>query len=47
MNRVSTYIRQSLQNHYSPQEVKSLTMMICCDMLGYEAIDVYMGKDMI
>lgn len=45
MNRASTYIRQSLQNIYSPQELKSLTMMICCDMLGYEAIDIYLGKD--
>lgn len=45
MNRVSTYIRQSLQDIYPPQELKSLAMMICCDMLGYEAVDVYLGKD--
>lgn len=45
MNRVSTYIRQSLHDFYPPQEVKSLTMMICCDLLGYEAVDVYLGKD--
>lgn len=45
MNRVSTYIRQSLQDLYPPQEVKSLTMMICCDILGYQAVDVYLGKD--
>lgn len=45
MNRVSTYIRHSLQNHYSAQELKSLTMMVCCDLLGYEAVDVYLGKD--
>lgn len=45
MNRVSTYIRQSLQDFYSPQEAKSLAMLICCDLLGYEAIDVYLGKD--
>lgn len=45
MNRVSTYIRQSLQDVYAPQELKSLTMMLCCDVLGYEAIDVYLGKD--
>lgn len=45
MNRVSTYIRQSLQEIYPPQELRSLTMMICCDLLGYEAIDVYLGKD--
>lgn len=45
MNRISTYIRQSLQNLYPPQEAKSLTMMICCDILGYEAVDIYLGKD--
>lgn len=45
MNRVSTYIRQSLRDFYPPQEAKSLTMMICCDLLGYEAVDVYLGKD--
>ena len=45
MNRVSTYIRQSLHSIYPPQELKSLTMMLCCDVLGYEALDIYMGKD--
>lgn len=45
MNRISTYIRQSLQDLYPPQEVKSLTMMICCDVLGYDAVDIYLGKD--
>lgn len=45
MNRVSSYIRQSLHDFYPPQEVKSLAMMICCDLLGYEAVDVYLGKD--
>lgn len=45
MDRVSTYIRQELQGIYPPQEVKSLAMMICCDILGYEAVDVYLGKD--
>lgn len=45
MNRVSTHIRRQLQDIYPPQELKSLTMMICCDILGYDAIDVYLGKD--
>ncbi|MEG0455825.1 MAG: peptide chain release factor N(5)-glutamine methyltransferase, partial [Bacteroides sp.] len=36
---------QSLQDYYSPQELKTLTMMLCCDVLGFEAIDVYLGKD--
>ncbi len=45
MNRVSAYIRQSLQDLYLPQELKSLVMMICCDMLGMDALDIYLGKD--
>lgn len=47
MNRITTYIRQSLQEIYPPEEVKALSMMICCDMLGLDALDIYMGKDMI
>ncbi|WP_455585404.1 peptide chain release factor N(5)-glutamine methyltransferase [Bacteroides sp.] len=45
MNRVSTYIRRSLQDIYPPQELKSLTMMIWCDLLGMNALDIYLGKD--
>lgn len=45
MNRFSAYIRQSLQDLYPPQELKSLVMMICCDMLGMDALDIYLGKD--
>ena len=45
MNRVSTYIRQSLCDIYPLQELKSLTMMIWCDLLGMDALDIYLGKD--
>ena len=44
MNRVSTYIRQSLCDIYPPQELKSLTMMIWCDLLGMDALDIYYQK---
>ena len=47
MNRITTYIRQSLQDIYPPEEVKTLSMLICCDMLGLDALDIYMGKDII
>lgn len=47
MNRITTYIRQSLQEIYPPEEVKALSMLICCDMLGLDALDIYMGKDII
>lgn len=46
MNRITSYIRQSLQDIYPPEEVKALSMLICCDMLGFDALDIYMGKDM-
>lgn len=47
MNRITTYIRQSLKEIYPPEELKALSMLICCDMLGFDALDIYMGKDMI
>ena len=47
MNRITAYIRQSLQEVYPPEEVKALSMLICCDMLGLDALDIYMGKDII
>ena len=47
MNRITTYIRQSLQDIYPPEEAKALSMLICCDMLGLDALDIYMGKDII
>ena len=47
MNRITTYIRQSLQDIYPPEEVRALSMLICCDILGVDALDIYMGKDII
>ena len=45
MNRITAYIRQSLQESYPQEEIKALSMLICCDMLGLDALDIYMGKD--
>lgn len=45
MNNVISYIRQSLQELYPAGELKTLVMIICCDMLGLDATDLYMGKD--
>lgn len=47
MNSLTSRIRQTLQEFYSPEEAKALTMMICCDMLGLKALDIYAGKDII
>lgn len=45
MNHITAYIRQSLQEIYPPEEIRALSMMVCCDMLGLDALDIYMGKD--
>lgn len=45
MNHVTTYICQSLHDIYPPGELRSLTKIICCDLLGQDAIDYYLGKD--
>ncbi len=45
MNHVTTYIRQSLHDIYPLGELRSLTKIICCDLLGQDAIDYYLGKD--
>lgn len=47
MNNLTSHIRRALQNIYPPEEAKALTMMICCDMLGLNALDIYMGKDIV
>lgn len=47
MNHITSYIRQSLKDIYPPEELKALSMLICCDMLGFDALDIYMGKDII
>ena len=47
MNRITAYIRLSLQEIYPQEEIKALSMLICCDMLGLDALDIYMGKDII
>ena len=45
MNCIISYIRQSLEPFYPKEEIKPLLMMICCDMLGIDAIDIYLDKD--
>lgn len=45
MNISSTYIRQRLKDCYTPQEAGNLSKLICCDVLGQQAVDYYLGKD--
>ena len=39
MNHITAYIRLSLKDIYPPEEVRALTMLICCDILGFDALD--------
>jgi release factor glutamine methyltransferase len=45
MNRITSYIRQSLELVYSPQEIKSLILIICRDILRLTVTDIYLNKD--
>ena len=45
MNSIINQIRRSLQHKYPAEEVKTLSMWVYCDMLGLDALDVYLGKD--
>jgi release factor glutamine methyltransferase len=46
MNRIASYIRQSLEPAYSPQEIKSLILIICRDILRLTVTDIYLNRDM-
>lgn len=45
MRKTKTYIYDSLQSVYNPQELKSITMVICRDILKLDEMDVYLRKD--
>lgn len=45
MDTIITYITASLQNIYSIEELKSLTIIICRDLLELNMTDIYIGKD--
>ncbi|KAA6325060.1 Release factor glutamine methyltransferase [termite gut metagenome] len=45
MNFIIPYIRQSLEHRYSPEELKSLTMIICRDILELNTTDIYLNRE--
>ena len=45
MQKINTYIQDSLQSTYSPQELKSIKSVLSTDILGLNQMDVYLGKD--
>jgi release factor glutamine methyltransferase len=45
MNRITSYIRQSLKSIYSPQEIRSHMLIICRDILRLTITDIYLNRD--
>lgn len=45
MNRLSRYIRQTLERCYPAQEAAGLCRILCCEVLGQRPVDYYLGKD--
>lgn len=45
MNITTSYIRRKLQGCYAPREAGNLSRIICCEVLGQQAVDYYLGKD--
>ena len=47
MNKIVAYIRSRLQPYYTAEEVSALSRIVCCDLLGQEPTDYYLGKDIV
>ena len=47
MNITASYIRRKLQGRYDPREAGNLYRIICCEILGQQTVDYYLGKDII
>lgn len=45
MNHLLPYIKKTLESHFPPAELKSLTKIICCDLLEIGELDFYVRKD--
>ncbi len=47
MSTVVFRIRQALKGYYPLEEIKNLSKLICCEMLGQSVVDYYLDKDII
>ena len=47
MNITASYIHRKLQGRYDPREAGNLSRIICCEILGQQTVDYYLGKDII
>lgn len=45
MNITASHIRRELQDYYTLQEAGNLSRLICCEVLGQQSVDYYLGKD--
>lgn len=45
MREIRSLIHTSLQDFYTERELRSLSLIICKDLLGLNDLDVYCGKD--
>lgn len=47
MNITALTIRHDLEQRYSAREAAGLARIICCELLGQDTVDYYLGKDII
>ncbi len=47
MNAVVARIRQALDGYYPSEEIKNMSKLISCEILGQSVVDYYLGKDII
>ncbi len=45
MDRISVVIKNTLSTIYSPGEAKSIMMIVWCDVLGKDPMDIYLQRD--
>ena len=45
MSNVTSYIRESLKDYYDPGELKSLSIILCRDILKLNMLEIYSDKD--
>lgn len=45
MNHIATYIQHSLKQMYEPGELKSISLIVCRDLLHITSTDIYLDKD--
>lgn len=47
MTSLTLRIRRALSPLYPPEEVQALVRIICCEMLGFSPVELYMGRTVV